>query len=274
MKFNIYGRFQVEVRREKDSWIVYRSELGKRAMLNDVVIPSNMAAHDIATYLDDVFHEFARPGKSGESVPENPSRLFFLPGALGRTEFWHPVADLLACPVPKVHVSWPGFSGVPADPRIRGIDDLVDKVLAEIDQPSALIAQSMGGVVAMLAALRQPELVTHLVLSVTSGGMRMDAFDAQDWRPAIRAANPELPDWFLSHQEDLTSRLSALRIPTLLLWGDADPISPVKAGERLASVLPQAELHVIPGGGHDVACSHASVVAPLIDRHLSCTFSS
>jgi pimeloyl-ACP methyl ester carboxylesterase len=63
--------------------------------------------------------------------------------------------------------------------------------------------------------------------------------------------------------------LSALRIPTLLLWGDADPISPVEAGRRLAAVLPQAELHVIPGGGHDVACAFASEVAPLIARHLS-----
>jgi hypothetical protein len=46
-------------------------------------------------------------------------------------------------------------------------------------------------------------------------------------------------------------------------------ISPVQAGERLASVLPLAELHVIPGGEHDVAAIHADPVAPLIDRHLS-----
>jgi len=42
MKFNIYGRFQVDVRRENEFWVVYRSELGKRARLNDVVIPSNL----------------------------------------------------------------------------------------------------------------------------------------------------------------------------------------------------------------------------------------
>jgi pimeloyl-ACP methyl ester carboxylesterase len=51
--------------------------------------------------------------------------------------------------------------------------------------------------------------------------------------------------------------------------GDEDPISPVEAGRRLASVLPRAELHVIPGGGHDVAAAFASQVAPLIDRHLA-----
>jgi poly(3-hydroxyoctanoate) depolymerase len=204
----------------------------------------------------------------GEAM-QTPSRLLFLPGALGRTEFWRPAADLLTSPAQQVHITWPGFGGIPPDPAIRNIDDLATRVLEQIDQPSALIAQSMGGVVAMLAALRKPELVTHLVLSVTSGGMRMADLDALDWRPAVQAENPGLPDWFLNYREDLTPALSALRIPTLLVWGGADPISPVKAGERLAAVLPLAELHVIPGGGHDVACAFASQVAPLIDRHLA-----
>jgi hypothetical protein len=70
MKFNIYGRFQVEVRREDEAWISYRSELGKRTRLNDVVIPSDLAPQEIATYLDDVFHEFAGPGENVEAVPE------------------------------------------------------------------------------------------------------------------------------------------------------------------------------------------------------------
>lgn len=203
------------------------------------------------------------------STMQKPSKLFFLPGALGRTEFWQPAADLLTHPAAKIHVTWPGFSGIARDASIRGIDDLVSRIVADIDQPSALIAQSMGGVVAMLAALQKPELVTHLVLSVTSGGMGSATLDAEDWRPGIRAAHPGLPDWFTSYHEDLTPRLSALRIPTLLLWGDADPISPVKVGQRLASVLPQAELHVFRGGDHSVACTYAGLVAPLIDRHLS-----
>lgn len=58
-------------------------------------------------------------------------------------------------------------------------------------------------------------------------------------------------------------------LPTLLLWGDADPISPVKVGQRLAALLPRAELHVCPGGGHDVGYAFAGAIAPLIDRHLS-----
>ena len=30
MKFDVYGRFQIEVRREGDRWVAYRSALGKR----------------------------------------------------------------------------------------------------------------------------------------------------------------------------------------------------------------------------------------------------
>ncbi len=198
-----------------------------------------------------------------------PSTLYFLPGALGRTAFWRPMAGLLTHPAPQVHVAWPGFGGAPPDASIRGLDDLASRLLERIDRPSALVAQSMGGVVALLASLRKPELITHLVLSATSGGLPMAPLGAQDWRPAIRAAHPGLPDWFATYQADLTSSLPKLRIPTLLLWGDADPVSPLAAGERLASLLPRAELHVFPHGGHDVGSAFARQLAPLIDRHLA-----
>lgn len=198
-----------------------------------------------------------------------PSKLVFLPGALGRTEFWHPVSSLLTGGASKMHVTWPGFSGVPRDPDIRGIDDLATRVVSHIDQPTALIAQSMGGVVAILAALRQPELVTHLVLSVTSGGLGPMPEGAEDWRPATRAMDVTLPDWFTGYHDDLTEKLALLTMPTLLIWGDCDPISPVPVGKRLAAALPNAKLHVIAGSDHSVANTFASVVAPLIDRHLA-----
>ncbi|QDZ28512.1 alpha/beta fold hydrolase [Noviherbaspirillum sp. UKPF54] len=197
-----------------------------------------------------------------------PSKLLFLPGALGRTELWMPVANLLVHPARKIHFGWPGFGSTPPDPRINGINDLVAKVVAEIDQPTALVAQSMGGVIAIRAALEKPGLVTHLILSVTSGGMNMRGFGAQDWRTSFHEENPSLPRWFSTYQEDLTPVLPGLRIPTLLLWGDADPISPVSVGQRLASLLPHATLHVFPGGEHDLASAFAADVAPLVDAHL------
>ena len=59
------------------------------------------------------------------------------------------------------------------------------------------------------------------------------------WRPEFAAANPTLPRWFLDDRTDLSLRLAELRMPVLLLlWGDADPISPVRVGQRLAQRLP------------------------------------
>jgi pimeloyl-ACP methyl ester carboxylesterase len=197
-----------------------------------------------------------------------PSQLLFLPGAGGNTALWQPVANLLVHPAKKIHVGWPGFGSTPPDPAVRGLDDLVARVVAHIDRPTALIAQSMGGVIALKAALRKPEWVTHLVLSVTSGGVDVARLGAEDWRPAFQKANPSLPDWFLKDREDLTDQLPDIRMPALLLWGDADPISPVKVGQRLSELLPRAELRVFAGGEHDLAHIFAADVAPLIDRHL------
>jgi hypothetical protein len=70
MRFDIYGRFQVEVRRENEAWVAYRSELGKRARLGDVVIPADLEADDIGTWLDDVFHEFAGIGQGVERLAD------------------------------------------------------------------------------------------------------------------------------------------------------------------------------------------------------------
>lgn len=198
-----------------------------------------------------------------------PSRLIFLPGASGNTEFWRPAARQLAHRAHQLHIGWPGFGSTPADPAVQGMDDLVARVLPHIDQPTALIAQSMGGIVAVRAALEKPEHITHLVLSVTSGGVNMPALGAQDWRSEFCAEFPSLPRWFIDDHSDLSQRLAELQMPVLLLWGDNDPISPVKVGEHLARLLPNSQLHVLPDAGHDLGFSHATQVARLIDSHFA-----
>lgn len=198
-----------------------------------------------------------------------PAKLLFLPGASGNTAFWQPVAGLLPQAAERQHLGWPGFGPTPADPMVRNLGDLVDRVEAEIVGPTALIAQSMGGVIAIRAALRRPHAVTHLVLSATSGGVDVASLGAEDWRPAFARANPALPRWFLDDRSDFTDDLSRLRMPVLLLWGDADPISPVAVGQRLASLLPDARLHVVAGGDHDLGNARAAELAPLIAQHLA-----
>lgn len=198
-----------------------------------------------------------------------PKQLIFLPGALGRTEQWQSISERLEFSGQRIHLGWPGFGATPLDPLISGIDDLVLQVVGRINQPTALLAQSMGGVIAIRAALEKPKLVTHLVLAVTSGGIDVRSLGGTDWRPAFKQANPHLPDWFSMDQSDLSERLAELRIPVLLLWGDADPISPIAVGKRLAGLFPRARLHVTPGADHDLIETHAAALASIIAHHLS-----
>jgi hypothetical protein len=69
MRLNIYGRFQLEVRRENESWEVYRLASGKRVKVDDVAIPFTFDADEVVTYLDDLFHELAGPGQRIELLP-------------------------------------------------------------------------------------------------------------------------------------------------------------------------------------------------------------
>lgn len=197
------------------------------------------------------------------------SRLLFLPGASGSSGFWQPVSDLLDHAGERILYGWPGFGLTPPNLAISGINDLVVKVVADIDRPTVLIAQSMGGVIAIRAALEKPHLVTHLVLTATSGGIDISDLGAQDWREVFHAENSTSPQWFVDYKEDLTEQLKKINIPVLLLWGDADLLSPVAVGNRLASLLPRPELHVIPGGDHHLAKTFAHIVTPLIDEYLA-----
>ena len=62
MKFDVYGRFRLEVEREGDRWVAYKLEDGKRLVQRGLIIPATFEPSEIATYLDDLFHEMASPG--------------------------------------------------------------------------------------------------------------------------------------------------------------------------------------------------------------------
>jgi hypothetical protein len=64
VRFDVYGRFTLDVVREGDQWAVYRLELGKRIKAREFVIPSSLPEGEIATFLDDIFHELAMPGQT------------------------------------------------------------------------------------------------------------------------------------------------------------------------------------------------------------------
>jgi len=61
MRFDVYGRFQLDVVRENGEWVVYKVAPGTRVRDANLVIPSSVAATEIAVYLDDLLHELSGP---------------------------------------------------------------------------------------------------------------------------------------------------------------------------------------------------------------------
>ena len=195
-------------------------------------------------------------------------RVVFLPGAGGAPEFWRPVGALLPDSWEKEFLAWPGLGSQPASPDVRGFDDLVRLGRNRLTKPSAVVAQSMGGVVALRLALACPDLVERLVLVATSGGLDVAALGAASRQDDYAREFPDAAPWIRDPVPDLTAELAAIAAPTLLLWGDADTVSPVAIGEQLRELIPRASLAVLPGAGHDLAVTRADEAAALVLEHL------
>ena len=50
---------------------------------------------------------------------------------------------------------------------------------------------------------------------------------------------------------DLPARIAAITAPTIIIVGAEDPATPVAMSERIRSLVPHAEMVVIPGAGHN-----------------------
>lgn len=195
------------------------------------------------------------------------TKTLFLPGAGGSTSYWKPVANLAR--MEGVFLAWPGLGDEPAHPDVNRLDDLVTMVLGHMAEPVNIVAQSLGGLIAIKAALAAPTMINRLVLAVTSGGVPVADLGGSNWRPEYFSTYPNAASWIGAPTVDLSEQIRSIGAPTLLLWGGSDPISPVAVGERLLALLPNSRLHIVPGADHDLAQTHAEVVASLIERHLT-----
>jgi len=87
-------------------------------------------------------------------------------------EMWAPQLPALTARYRVVNVDYRGHGGSSRPPRAFGLYDLVDDVLAVLDELSieraAWVGLSIGGMVALRAALAAPERVAGLVLLDTS----------------------------------------------------------------------------------------------------------
>jgi len=64
MRFSIYNRFVVEIIRKNERWIAFRIGAGIKVPEDNLMVPQDLEESELITFLEDMFHEFARPGKS------------------------------------------------------------------------------------------------------------------------------------------------------------------------------------------------------------------
>jgi pimeloyl-ACP methyl ester carboxylesterase len=63
---------------------------------------------------------------------------------------------------------------------------------------------------------------------------------------------------------DLTAALSEIATPTLLVAGDHDERSPLPVAERVHAALPDAQLRVLPGLGHECYLEDPALFATVL----------
>jgi pimeloyl-ACP methyl ester carboxylesterase len=75
-------------------------------------------------------------------------------------------------------------------------------------------------------------------------------FVLQDWTPGLGAWLQPFATTRTSSMATDRARYAKLAIPTMVLWGAKDAITPIAQGQDLARLIPGARLEVLPMAGH------------------------
>ncbi len=152
---------------------------------------------------------------------------------------------------------------------------------------------SMGGAIAQTIALHYPEKVQGLILVATGPKLTVnqellvllstpsttsaaiDKVIKWSWPPdtdqkllekvreqmmATRSA-VIYGDYLACNNFDLSGRLHQIKVPTLVIVGDQDKMTPLYLNEQLKDEIKKAEMAVIPNGGHMVMLEQPKAVA-------------
>jgi 3-oxoadipate enol-lactonase len=168
-------------------------------------------------------------------------------------------------------------------------DDAVALLRALAIERTHWVGLSMGGMIGQMLALQAPEVLMGLALCDTSSRLPADAKSTWESRIRTAEANgmeplvePTLSRWFTAPFREtrkdvvervatmirttpvagyvgcchaisalnLTDRLSAIRLPTVVIVGEDDPGTPVTASRVIAENISGARLEIIPSAAH------------------------
>jgi len=86
----------------------------------------------------------------------------------------------------------------------------------------------------------------------------------EQWNVLVKAANTIIPEEY----PQFLQNYSSVTIPTLIIWGEKDPIFSVELGYRLHSLLPNSDLKIVQNTGHIPNEESPMVVYTLIMEYL------
>lgn len=223
------------------------------------------------------------PGDSGPAI-------VLLHGMLGALENWNGTIGALAGAGYRVLAPiLPVYDLSLKQSCLPGLVDYVDRFLERLSPgPVVLVGNSLGGHVALLYALARPRALRALVLSGASGIYEVElgtstmrrrdrAFIRE--RAALTFYDPRhVTDHLVEtvfgiindrgkalrlirmarsvQAECVTERLGEIRVPTLLIWGEDDQITPPDVAHRFREHLPRATLRFLPRCGHAPMIEH------------------
>ena len=183
-----------------------------------------------------------------------------------------------------------GDTVAPASGNLEDYADFLETVLSALEAPAGLAGFSMGGYAALALARRRPERLAALALvdtraqpddeagrakrdeaiaTVRSGGVTpiADAMVPKLLSPAgagnrdlvervrriMLRQKPETVEGDLTAMRDRADArpaLAGIGIPTLVVVGTEDALTPPADSEAMAAAIPGARLTTIPGAGH------------------------
>jgi pimeloyl-ACP methyl ester carboxylesterase len=190
-------------------------------------------------------------------------------GATVDSGMWRPQLAALADELTVVAWDEPGAgrsSDVPADFRLEDYANCLAALIGALDLgPAHVAGLSWGGTVALELYRRHPELVATLILVDTYAGWK-GSLPAEEVRARVAEvrqllAAGDLPAevrpeslrtaLLVMAETDQRDLLPRIAVPTLLIWGEQDERSPLSVARQFERAIPDAELVVIPGAGHE-----------------------
>lgn len=236
---------------------------------------------------------------------EGGTAILFLHGVGSDKRVWRPQLDFFGRSRRSVALDYPGYGESGPAPEGTSRDDYARSVLAAMDSlginQAHICGLSLGGVVAIAIHAAASERCASLIIadsfavhpegqaiyqrSIAASAdlralaeARADVLLAQPADPALRSEVVETmagidPAAYRIGAEavwlaDQIERAGAIRVPTLVLCGSEDKVTPPRLSGELANMIPGARYSVIGSAGHLTNIEKPEVFNTLVEGFL------